>query len=94
MEVFDPERWLVRDDKGNLTFDGSSYSQLAFGMGIRACWGRMLAMVGMRIMTTLMVLGFDLEDVPKELASLEAKYDISYRTQKGYLRLKGRKEFA
>lgn len=45
-------------------------------------------------MTTLMVLEFDLEDVPKELASLEAKYDISYRTQKGYLRLKGRKEFA
>lgn len=94
LEVFDPERWLVRDDKGNLKFDGSSYPQLAFGLGIRACWGRRLAMVEMRIMTTLMVLKFDLKDVPMELASHEAKYDISYRAQKGYLNLKSRKEVA
>lgn len=88
LEIFDPGRWLVRDDNGNTKFDGSSYPQLAFGLGIRACWGRRLAMVEMRIMTTLMTLKFDLKDVPKELAGHEASYDISYRAKKAYLRLK------
>ncbi|KAJ5443756.1 uncharacterized protein N7458_007628 [Penicillium daleae] len=88
LEIFDPERWLVRDENGNIEFDGSSYPQLAFGLGIRACWGRRLAMLELRIMTTLMVLKFELKDVPKELAGHEASYDISYRAKKGYLRLK------
>ena len=38
-------------------------------------------------MTTLMVLKFELKDVPKELADHEASYDISYQAKKGYLRL-------
>jgi cytochrome P450 len=87
LEIFDPERWLVYDAQGNVEFDGSSYPQLAFGLGIRACWGRRLAMLEMRIMTTLMILKFDLKDVPNELAGHEASYDISYRAKKGFLRL-------
>ncbi|KAJ5197412.1 hypothetical protein N7449_007891 [Penicillium cf. viridicatum] len=92
LEVFDPERWLVRNEKGDLEFDGSSYPQLAFGLGIRSCWGRRLAMVEMKIMTTLMTLKFELKDVPNGLRGHEASYDISYRAKKGFLRLKSRGE--
>ena len=38
-------------------------------------------------MTTLMVLKFELKDVPKELAGHEASYDISYRAKKEYFHL-------
>lgn len=92
LEVFDPERWLVRNEKGDLEFDGSSYPQLAFGLGIRSCWGRRLAMVEMRIMTTLMALKFELKDVPNGLCEHETSYDISYRAKKEFLRLKSRGE--
>ncbi|KAI0595296.1 cytochrome P450 [Biscogniauxia sp. FL1348] len=88
--AFDPDRWLVRNDSGELEFDGSSYPQLAFGLGIRSCWGRRLAQLEMRIMTTLMTWKFDFLSVPEPLASHDASYDISYRAKKGYLNLRPR----
>ncbi|KAI1380700.1 cytochrome P450 [Hypoxylon crocopeplum] len=87
---FDPERWLVRNSKGELELDGSSYPQLAFGLGIRACWGRRLAMTEARIMTTMMTWKFDFLEVPEALASHDASYDISYRAKQGYLHLRPR----
>ncbi|GLA34903.1 hypothetical protein AnigIFM63309_009086 [Aspergillus niger] len=90
LEAFDPERWLVQNERGELEFDGSSYPQLAFGLGIRACWGRRLAQLEMRIMTVMMTWKFDFLGVPEALAGHEATYDISYRAKKGYLRLRSR----
>ncbi|KAH9895523.1 cytochrome P450 [Xylariomycetidae sp. FL2044] len=91
LEVFDPERWLIRDDRGDITeFDGSTFPQLAFGIGIRACWGRRLAMLETRIMTAMMVWKFEFLPVPKPLASHAATYDISYRAKLGYVNLKSR----
>ncbi|PYI09471.1 cytochrome P450 [Aspergillus sclerotiicarbonarius CBS 121057] len=88
LEAFHPERWLVQNEHGQLVFDGSTYPQLAFGLGIRACWGRRLAQLEMRIMTAMMVWKFDFLDVPAALAGHEATYDISYRAKKGFLRLR------
>lgn len=90
LDVFDPERWLVTNQKGEIEFDGSSYPQLAFGLGIRSCWGRRLAQVEMRIMTTLVAWKYELLQVPEALASHAASYDISYRAKKGALQLKAR----
>ncbi|KEY70887.1 hypothetical protein S7711_00731 [Stachybotrys chartarum IBT 7711] len=90
LEVFDPERWLVRHDNGEVEFDSYSYPQLAFGLGIRSCWGRRLAQLEMRIVTVMMTLKFDLLDVPEPLASHEATYDISYRAKKGFLNVRSR----
>lgn len=90
LEAFDPERWLVRNESGALRFDGSTYSQLAFGLGMRACWGRRLAQLEMRTMTALMAWKFDLLDVPEPLANHDATYDISYRAKQGFLRLRSR----
>lgn len=91
LEVFDPERWLVRDARGDIVeFDGSTHAQLAFGIGIRACWGRRLAMLETRIMTAMAVWKFEFMPVPKALASHEATYDISYRAKQGFVKIKVR----
>jgi cytochrome P450 len=88
--MFDPERWLVRNKHGELEFDGSTYRQSAFGLRIRACWGRRLAQLEMRIMTVLMMWRFDFLEVPRPLAAPETSYDISYWAKKGYVCLRSR----
>ncbi|KAI1132294.1 cytochrome P450 [Nemania abortiva] len=99
LNSFRPERWLVAEEssirKGPngehaVQFDGSTYPQLAFGLGIRACWGRRLAMLEQRIFTSMMVWKFDFLEVPKALSTHEASYDISYRAKHGYVRVKSR----
>lgn len=90
LQAFDPERWLVRNESGALEFDGSTYPQLAFGLGIRACWGRRLAYLEMRMMTAMLTWKFDLLKVPEALATHDATYDISYRAKQGFLQLRNR----
>lgn len=89
LEVFDPERWLVRKN-GEVKFDGSSNSHLAFGLGVRACWGRKLAELEMKMMTAMVTWSFDLLEVPKELSSHDGVYDFSYRPNQGFLQLRKR----
>ncbi|KAM7192062.1 cytochrome P450 [Naviculisporaceae sp. PSN 640] len=92
LEVFDPERWLVRNEQaGEVMFDGSSYPQMAFGLGVRGCWGRKLAQMEMRIMLALVVWRFELLPVEQTaLSNHDATYDISYRAKNGFLRLRTR----
>lgn len=90
MAEFDPDRWLVRKETGEVEFDGTSYPQLAFGGGVRGCWGRKLADVEMQIVTAMLVCKFDFLGVPEPLASHHASYDISYRPHKGYLNIRSR----
>ena len=90
LEVFDPERWLVRND-GEVRFDGSSKPQMAFGLGLRACWGRKLAELEMKMMTAMVVWYFDILEVPEAVAGHDAVYDFSYRAKQGFLQLRTRK---
>ena len=90
MKAFDPERWLVRKDNGEVEFDGTTYPQLAFGGGVRGCWGRKLADLEMQIATAMLVCKFDFLEVPQPLAIHKATYDISYRANKGYLNVRSR----
>lgn len=90
MKVFDPERWLVKKENGDTEFDGTTYPQLAFGGGVRACWGRKVADLEMQIVTALLVWKFDFLSIPDEIATHEATYDITYRAVHGYVRLRSR----
>lgn len=83
---FDPERWLVTKDTG-IAFDGSTHPQLAFGLGPRACWGRRLALLEMRIAISLLLWKFDFLEIPQSLSSHLGVYDISYRAQQDFVRL-------
>lgn len=90
MKMFDPERWLVRKGNGEVEFDGTTYPQLAFGAGVRGCWGRKLADLEMQVATAMLVWKFDILEVPEALATHKATYDISYRANKGYLNVRSR----
>ncbi|RYP09689.1 hypothetical protein DL764_001115 [Monosporascus ibericus] len=90
LRVFDPQRWLVRKDNGEVSFDGASRPQLGFGLGPRACWGRRLALLEMRIAISMLVWKFDYLATPKELSGHVGVYDISYKAIQGYVRLKVR----
>lgn len=87
---FDPDRWMAKKENGELEFDGSTYPQLGFGLGIRSCWGRRLAYPEMRMMTTMVTLKFDFGKVAEALATHEASYDISYRAKQGWVNLTSR----
>jgi cytochrome P450 len=86
LSVFDPERWLVRKGNGEISFDGATRPQLGFGLGPRACWGRRLALLEMRIALSILVWKFDFLETPKELSGHTGVYDISYKAVQGYVR--------
>lgn len=39
LEVFEPRRWLTKDDKGKEVFDAYALPTLIFGGGLRGCFG-------------------------------------------------------
>jgi cytochrome P450 len=86
--TFDPERWLVKDDKGNIRFDGNRGPQLIFGLGPRGCYGKRLAYIEMRVLATLAVWNFDLLPTPPELSSHAATDGISHKAKQCYVKLK------
>ena len=49
MNSFRPERWLITNADGEEEFDATAGPHLAFGLGPRACFGRRLAYLQMRI---------------------------------------------
>jgi cytochrome P450 len=90
LEVFDPERWLIKDKNGKISFDCTRNPQLAFGIGVRACWGRKLALLEMRMMAAMVTLRFDIMGVPPSLSGHGGIYDISFKPLQGYVRLQCR----
>lgn len=58
--VFKPERWLVPASSGKDTglkyeFDSSAGPVLAFGLGVRSCFGKRLAYLELRILLTVII---------------------------------------
>jgi cytochrome P450 len=89
LEVFDPERWLVRKNQ-DIRFDGASNSHLAFGLGIRGCWGRKLAELEMKMTTAMLTWSFAMLSVSEELSGHDGVYDFSFRANRGFLQLRKR----
>ncbi|KAF4448428.1 hypothetical protein F53441_8151 [Fusarium austroafricanum] len=87
MREFSPDRWLVKDDEGRLTFDPNAGPRHSFGAGPRACFGRKWAGLEVRIMIFLIVWHFNLETTPKELSSFKPFPGVAHRPEMTYLRL-------
>ncbi|KAH6701365.1 cytochrome P450 monooxygenase [Leptodontidium sp. MPI-SDFR-AT-0119] len=87
--VFKPERWLkpTADGKG-LEFDPTAGPLLAFGLGIRACFGRKLAYLELRVLTTLILWNFELLPCPKELSGYKIISKVSNSPKQCYVRLR------
>ncbi|KAM5341298.1 hypothetical protein ACJ41O_014329 [Fusarium nematophilum] len=71
MNKFKPERWLVRDDKGEEEHSAAAGPSIPFGLGLRGCFGRKLAYMELRLLTTLLVWCFKFERCPQMLRDLE-----------------------
>ncbi|RAH84590.1 cytochrome P450 [Aspergillus japonicus CBS 114.51] len=74
LDRFVPERWLVAPagDDGPTTFDPNAGPTLAFGAGLRGCFGRPLAQLQLRMTLALLVWQFELRPCPEALATYAA----------------------
>lgn len=92
--IYDPERWLVENEKSQIVFDANAGPNISFGGGARGCWGRKIAYIQMRTMTTLMVWNFNLLQVPEVLRTRNAVDTILHEATDCFMRLEKRDEVA
>ncbi|KAK1961141.1 cytochrome P450 [Colletotrichum sublineola] len=89
--LFRPERWLVESPEGSgaaaAEFDQQAGPLLAFGLGMRGCFGRRLAYLEMRIILTLIVWNFELLPCPEELSGYGAREGLTRKPKDCYVRL-------
>ncbi|KAI2601733.1 cytochrome P450 [Hypoxylon sp. NC1633] len=88
MQEFLPERWLVNNAKGEVRFNPYAGPAMPYGTGLRGCFGTKLAALELKIIITLVVWGFDLEEVPNALGGFGGYDKNTRRPQHVYLRLK------
>ncbi|KAG8910750.1 hypothetical protein FRC01_006150 [Tulasnella sp. 417] len=75
---FEPERWITVDEKTcQKTFNPRAGYSFPFGVGLRSCAGKQLAVLELKIYIATLNLAFFLGEVPKELSSHRAKIQIS-----------------
>jgi cytochrome P450 len=92
IETYYPERWLkaaTNDDgtPGQLEFDPNAGPIFAFGLGPRACFGRKLAYLKMRVFFTLLFLKYKFDVIPKELAGHEETLFLTRAPTNVFVRL-------
>jgi cytochrome P450 len=69
---FHPERWLRKDPStGELVFDPKAGPQMTFSLGPRECWGKRLAFLQVRLLTTLLVWNFEFNQLPAAMDNWE-----------------------
>jgi cytochrome P450 len=86
---FKPERWLEADPAtGVEVFNSMAGPTLAFGMGLRGCFGKKLALQVLRIQLSLIVWNFELLPTPENLSGYEAIQRFAREPVQCYIRLK------
>lgn len=93
---FEPRRWLVRKKGGkegegllaeDVDFDGTAEPRLGYGMGPRACWGRRIAWIEIRIFVAMLVWTFGLQKCPPALSTYAAHEALARVPDPCYLKL-------
>ncbi|EXJ69984.1 uncharacterized protein A1O5_07057 [Cladophialophora psammophila CBS 110553] len=88
MKTFRPERWLVQNSEaGKEVFDAQAGPHLAFGLGPRACFGRRMAYLQMRIILVMMLWNFELRKTPAKVSSSAAANKLARHPRMCYVRL-------
>ncbi|EFQ35222.1 cytochrome P450 monooxygenase [Colletotrichum graminicola] len=86
---FAPERWLVPGEGPNgMVFDPTAGPHMVFGLGPRACFGRRLAYLELRMFTALFFWNFELLQCPPELSSYESYDGLTVKPRQCYVRLR------
>ncbi|KAH6950939.1 cytochrome P450 [Fusarium avenaceum] len=90
LNIFEPRRWLRKDPAtGDETFDLHSLPSLAFGGGMRGCFGRKLAVMEVRIMIVMLIISFEIQELPSELKSMRAFEAVFRQPQQPFVSIKG-----
>ncbi|KXH36100.1 cytochrome P450 monooxygenase [Colletotrichum simmondsii] len=89
VEDFKPERWLVKSDKNpeKMVYDAMAGPQMAFGLGPRACFGRRLAYLELRMFTAMLIWNFDLLRCPPELSDYRGYDGLTVKPRQCYVKL-------
>ncbi|KAK1540877.1 cytochrome P450 monooxygenase [Colletotrichum paranaense] len=89
VEDFKPERWLVKSDKDpeKTLYDATAGPQMAFGLGPRACFGRRLAYLELRMLTALLIWNFDFLSCPPELSDYRGYDGLTVKPRQCYVKL-------
>ncbi|KAJ0418303.1 cytochrome P450 [Aspergillus carlsbadensis] len=87
IDQFSPERWLTHDEKGQPRFDPRAGPAHPYGTGQRGCFGSKFAMLELRMIITLVLWCFHLEQTPPSLSSFAGHDQNTKRAQQVYLRL-------
>ncbi|KXH52171.1 cytochrome P450 monooxygenase [Colletotrichum nymphaeae SA-01] len=89
VEDFKPERWLVKSDKNpkQMVYDATAGPQMAFGLGPRACFGRRLAYLELRMFTTMLIWNFDFLPCPPDLSDYRGYDGLTVKPRQCYVKL-------
>lgn len=89
IKAFRPERWLQLDPAtGAEVYNSMAGPTLAFGMGLRGCFGKKLALQALKIHFALIVWHFELLKTPQELSGYEAVQRFAREPAQCYIRLR------
>ncbi|CAN8096988.1 unnamed protein product [Discula destructiva] len=90
LDCYRPARWLIPDEAhaGGVRFDKAAAPMQAFGHGPRACFGRKMAYMQLRVMITLMIWNFEFLPVEERLSSFIMHETTVAGPRECYIRLK------
>ncbi|KAK1579576.1 cytochrome P450 monooxygenase [Colletotrichum navitas] len=83
---FVPERWL-KEGSGSEVFDSKAGPFMTFGHGPRACFGKRLSYLEMRIVLFLLVWSFEFLELSEELSSWDSYSGLTTIPKSCYVKL-------
>ncbi|KAK7445012.1 cytochrome P450 monooxygenase [Colletotrichum acutatum] len=89
VEDFKLERWLIKLDKDpdQMVYDATAGPQMAFGLGPRACFGRRLAYLELRMFTAMLIWNFDFLRCPPELSGYRGYDGLTVKPRRCYVKV-------
>jgi cytochrome P450 len=86
--IFKPERWLKVGDHSDYNFDPAAGPSLAFGSGLRQCYGKRLAYLEMKVLVVLIIWNFKLLPCPADLSTYTSVMRMTSRPRNRCVRLR------
>lgn len=88
-DEFHPERWLREDtETGRVIYDPKSGPHMTFSAGPRECWGKRLAYLALRQVTSLLVWNFEFLPLPEGMDSKEVEDVLNAKPKVCLIRVK------
>lgn len=88
IHMFRPERWLKTDgENGAVVFDPLAGPTLPFGLGLRGCFGKRLALQSLKLQFALLIWHFNLMKCPEDLSGYNAVQKFAREPTDCYVRL-------